>query len=393
MKILYIAPMDVRRSGITRYAWAFKTAMKNFGKFHIDTIFDVCQNIIPFYNMTNIRTMHRNAQFLIKSGLIEQYDCIHTELGSDLYPEFFLTYYITQATRIPFVLTLHDAPFTVKNLCPYWDLGRYRSLSARVIRRIWNISIGRIYEKSLLRRSALVLTLTHRAFNAVNSRFPNLNTSFLPHISLDEEVPQRSYHWQGERQLQILFFGFIHPAKGVHLLLEAVAKLATMPQYRDRLKVNICGGFNISNLKSSYLQRLRRYVSEKKLESIVVFNGFIPDNEINRFFMQSDIIVLPYLSSRIISASGPLIRGMTFGNVPIVTNVRGFADEVVNGQDGFVVPPNNVQAIIEKLRYFLEHPKIVADMSVKAQEHVRGEHSWEVIALKMNSLYKLIKIG
>jgi len=219
MRVLYIAPVDERRSGIARYAWAFAAAMKRFGGMQIDALSDVIDGMIPGHTLADVRAVRRNVQRLIDSGRLNLYDCIHVELGSDLYPEFFYAYYLTQSIQRPLVLTLHDAPFTVKSLCPYWDWGRSSHLSIRLIRKVWNVSIGRIYEQSLLRRSVLVQTLSRRALTEVRSRFPYLNPTFLPHIALDEQVPQRSCYWDGARRLRLLFLGFVYPVKGVHLLL------------------------------------------------------------------------------------------------------------------------------------------------------------------------------
>ncbi len=50
------------------------------------------------------------------------------------------------------------------------------------------------------------------------------------------------------------------------------------------------------------------------------------------------------------------LEGMACGLPVIVTSYCGAADLIENGVNGFVVPPRDVSAITERLRYLANHP-------------------------------------
>lgn len=69
---------------------------------------------------------------------------------------------------------------------------------------------------------------------------------------------------------------------------------------------------------------------------VEIIDGYIPDNEVEKYFMASDIVVLPYESA---TQSGIVQIEYGFDRPVIVTNVGGLPDVVTNGKTGYVVEP------------------------------------------------------
>jgi glycosyltransferase involved in cell wall biosynthesis len=65
-------------------------------------------------------------------------------------------------------------------------------------------------------------------------------------------------------------------------------------------------------------------------------------------------------------------EAMACGVPVIVTSKTGASDLVVDGKNGFVVPPGDVDAITERLRFMAEDRERVRRMGVAARETVAG---------------------
>ena len=55
--------------------------------------------------------------------------------------------------------------------------------------------------------------------------------------------------------------------------------------------------------------------------------------------------------------------------LPIVsTDVPGCRETVVEGRNGFLVPPRDPRALAEAMRHFLEHPEDILSMGVESRK-------------------------
>ena len=57
---------------------------------------------------------------------------------------------------------------------------------------------------------------------------------------------------------------------------------------------------------------------------------------------------------------------MAIGRAVITTDVPGCRETVVEGVNGFLVPPFDAQALAEKMLYLIEHPDEVQRMGVES---------------------------
>ncbi|MFT4154363.1 glycosyltransferase family 4 protein [Parafilimonas sp.] len=70
-------------------------------------------------------------------------------------------------------------------------------------------------------------------------------------------------------------------------------------------------------------------------------------------------------------------EAMSRGLPIIITKNTGGEDLVKEGETGFVVPVRSPEMIAEKINWFAEHRKFIADMGLAAASHARA-YSWEV---------------
>ena len=141
----------------------------------------------------------------------------------------------------------------------------------------------------------------------------------------------------------LLFFGFIRAYKGLDILLEAFAdeRIKQLP-----IKLIVAGEFYEN--EQTYLEIIKNHNLN---ENVLLFNNFIPDNQVNQFFSACDVVVQPYKTA---TQSGITQIAYHFEKPMIVTHVGGLAEIVPDGKCGYVVQPN-ATAIAKAIYNFYYH--------------------------------------
>ncbi|MFW6147364.1 MAG: glycosyltransferase family 4 protein [Thermodesulfobacteriota bacterium] len=136
--------------------------------------------------------------------------------------------------------------------------------------------------------------------------------------------------------------------------------------------------------KGSYEGRLKEIARELHLGSRVVFTGFVPQQDLPRYYWASDIFVMP---SRIERDSGDVEGfGITFleANVcgkPVVAGKSGgVEDAVVHGKTGFLVNPTSEKEISDKIVKLLTDEKLAESIGSQGRARILDEFTWNHIA-------------
>lgn len=167
-----------------------------------------------------------------------------------------------------------------------------------------------------------------------------------------------------EEEKILLFFGFVREYKGLKTLLRA------MP------KIKACGGDIILVVAGSFDGDREEYVAllrEMHIEEIVhIVDGYLPDNEVEKYFAACDLVVAPYESA---TQSGIVQIAFGFEKPVVATNVGGLPDVVEDGRTGYVVEPGDPEALAEAVVKFFREKKGSAFRENVRQE--AGRFSWE----------------
>lgn len=171
----------------------------------------------------------------------------------------------------------------------------------------------------------------------------------------------------------LLFFGFIRPYKGLHVLLESMAAV------RERLPgVQLIVAGECYEKMARYQEIIQRH---RLAEHIQLHTDYIPNEDVNVYFEAADLVVQPYLSA---TQSGVAQIAFHFERPLVVTDVGGLAETVPDGVAGLVVPPDDPDAIADAIVRFFEE-----NLSEKLTRGVRAEkrkYSWERLAEAVESL-------
>jgi glycosyltransferase involved in cell wall biosynthesis len=166
--------------------------------------------------------------------------------------------------------------------------------------------------------------------------------------------------------LQILFLGNLIPRKGLHTLLAALEQLQA-PLWR----LSVVGS---PAFDAAYARRMGQHVERAGLSPRVIFHGALDDDALARLMHSSHLLALPssYEGFGIV-----YLEGMGFG-LPAIATTSGAAGEIItHQQDGFLVPPNDPQALAAHLRRLAEDRQLLKEMSLAARLRYLAHPTWD----------------
>ncbi len=142
-------------------------------------------------------------------------------------------------------------------------------------------------------------------------------------------------------KLELLYFGFVRPYKGIDVLLKAMHLLKERDIY-----LTIAGEWWINDRPSKH------FIENKKLtRKVEVINRYLTGEEVSEHFCRADVIILPYRNA---SGSGVIPLAYHYGKPVIATNVGGLPEFVQDGISGRLIPSEDPLALAAAIEEFFE---------------------------------------
>jgi len=159
--------------------------------------------------------------------------------------------------------------------------------------------------------------------------------------------------------------GNLYAVKGHASLVQAAARVVRV--FPDAVFL-FCG-------RGELLEALQTSAAALGLERNVRFLGFRED--VSRLLQAMDVFVLPSLSEGLPLAA---LEAMAAGKPVVATNVGGTPEAVLDGDTGFLVPPQNPAALAEKLLILLRDPARARRMGESGRIRVESDFSvWAMV--------------
>jgi glycosyltransferase involved in cell wall biosynthesis len=169
----------------------------------------------------------------------------------------------------------------------------------------------------------------------------------------------------------LLFFGYVRAYKGLGVMLEAMTKLKDF-----NTKLYVVGEFYDDREK--YVKAIAEYGLQ---DHVVVNSEYIANDKVGVYFSAADAVMLPYISA---TQSGIAQIAYNFNKPIIATNVGGLAEVVHDNVTGFVVEPNNADALANAVRrYFIENREAEFTANV---EREKQRYSWDAMTRAIEEL-------
>lgn len=258
--------------------------------------------------------------------------------------------------------------FTCHNVFPHERFPADHFLTRRVLSKGDGFIVHSIQDEEDLhsiKKEAICTRTVHPTYNAFKIN------------QLSKEKSRKILNIKDNEKV-LLFFGFVREYKGLKYLIEAIP---TVIEKIPDIKLLVVGEF--AGDKDKYLDIMQR---EKVEEYIQIYDGYIPDQEVEKFFAASDIVVLPYISA---TQSGIVQIAYGFEKPVVVTNVGGLPEVVKNGKTGYVVEAENSEAIAQAIIKFFESDNREAFESAIQEEADR--YSWDNMSKKIYELMDKMK--
>ena len=160
----------------------------------------------------------------------------------------------------------------------------------------------------------------------------------------------------------ILFFGYIHPYKGLEFLLDA---MKIVHKECPSLKLVIAGGGKLYFDESKY--REDYYVWE---------NRFIELPELAGFLKKALFTVCPYKDA---TQSGVVQTAFSAGTPVIATNVGAMAEVIDDGITGCLVPRCDSVKLADKIIYLYTHQEVLIQMKENIKSLSVKDSTWDEI--------------
>jgi glycosyltransferase involved in cell wall biosynthesis len=180
-----------------------------------------------------------------------------------------------------------------------------------------------------------------------------------------------------------LFFGQIAPYKGLEYLLDAVPLLA---REVDAFRLLVAGKMKAGN--DSYWRAIHERMTRPEVyPHLSARIEHIPDEEVERYFKASDVLIIPYTS---IYQSGVPFLAYSFGLPVIATDVGMLRNDIIEGVTGMICPPRNPDAIVRAMTAFFcgEMYRKRDSLNQTIRQVANERHSWTTVASITVDVYK-----
>ena len=185
-----------------------------------------------------------------------------------------------------------------------------------------------------------------------------------------DELRRRHNLTQAQRVVGVI--GRLSPEKGQMIFLKAMEKVAA---HLPEVKALIIGDGRDRSL-------LEKFCHEKGLSDRVLFSGH--QERVADYYGIIDLLVLPSLSEGL---PNTVLEAMSF-SVPVLATAVGGVPEVIQDGNGVVVPPNDPEALSEKMIELLKNDAMRRAMGLKGQQSLHPRFAPEKRVQRIVGLYE-----
>ena len=198
----------------------------------------------------------------------------------------------------------------------------------------------------------------------------------------------RKFSFRGRRTqrddtVNIVTVGRLVEKKGIGYAIRAVASIIHAHPDLD-IRYRIAGD---GPLKT----KLQVLVSELNAEEQIRLLGWLEGNEVKRLMIDSDIFVLPSVTSQGGDTEGipvVLMEALAMGIPVISTYHSGIPELIQDGKSGFLVPERDADALAEKLQHLIRHPELWSEMGRFGRKFVEENYDIKRLNQQLAEIYQ-----
>jgi len=188
-------------------------------------------------------------------------------------------------------------------------------------------------------------------------------------------VSQSDFEKAGDDPLRILFVGILRESKGVMVLIEACAKLAAR---KVHFHLELMGQWR----SEAFSHRVQQRIRELNLEGEISFLGVKVGDDKYDAYRRADLVCFPtYYNCE--TFGNVLVEAMACGLPVVSTQWRGIPSIVDDGETGFLVAPQDPEAVADRLELLAGDAELRWRMGRAGRSKFEREYVYPIHAHRM----------
>lgn len=192
-----------------------------------------------------------------------------------------------------------------------------------------------------LRRFHRIAVQSASELAVLNSFHKSAASTVIPHPVYESQHQFKNKSKLDSKKINVLFFGFVRPYKGIQFLVEMIPNL---PQTDFHLQI---AGETWDTTMSRKLWSL-----SAKVENFEFIEGYVSEATKSQLFEEADVVILPYESA---SGSGVLADARGFRVPVILSDKVSPSPDFRENKDGLRIPIKSGEDIFIALNQFKEN--------------------------------------
>lgn len=253
----------------------------------------------------------------------------------------------------------------------YSDIARFESILL--------VPIFRFMERTILMHSDAVFTVSEEMQEACSNIYPAGDKIRIVPDGVDTRMfdPEadgkrvRRKYGLGESPV-VIFHGDVKPSDGVDVLVRAFPSvLRRIPD----VKLLVVGG------EGEFLERIKNLVNKLRIESSVVFTGWVPHTEVPEYIAASNVGVMPLLSTLLTNCylSFKLFEYWASEKPVIVSKVQAISKIAPDRICSLQVAPEDVEALSDAIVEVLRDKDLAALLGRNGRKAVEERFDWDIL--------------
>ena len=178
---------------------------------------------------------------------------------------------------------------------------------------------------------------------------------------------------------KILFVGNISRQKGLHVLIDSIAKLEDA-----RISLTVVGD---GNKDPGYMAELRSKLNSYKYQEQVVFKGSQAGETLQALYRQHHVFIMPSVNEAYGIA---YLEAMQFG-LPVIASKQGGSKEFIrHGENGFLIEPEDSKHLAELISLLINNNQQLRRLSDNAIESFKQHPRWQDSCRKIRDFLQMM---
>lgn len=230
--------------------------------------------------------------------------------------------------------------------------------------------------KKTLSRNYPIIVLSQKEKEVLYKRYNCSQILVLPNCVNTEKPIQPSLGSASRTQLDILFLGRISKDKGIDHILESMLMLQDKGHI---FKLHFAGE---EENKDEFIPLFK-----ERLGDNFIYHGIVSGKSKDTLLRNTNVLLLPSFYEGLPMS---LLEAMSYGLVPVVTNVGSIGTVVFDGKNGLLIKDHDTQSIVDAILLLKTTPLLRQRLSENARKTIHDNFNVRDYIGQLNAIYSKI---